>query len=78
MTHDEAMHAYTQLIRRWGTMWTARMNIPKADWDLIEQCHKVLSIDDKRRAIGLPPTRRPNTLIQEQYERAWAEKQRLK
>lgn len=57
MTRDEAMTTFRELVRRHGLRWTAR-DIPQVHWDLLNDCNKVLTEDDRREAIGLPRTRR--------------------
>ncbi len=47
------MHEYRQLIARYGLQWTPRGVPDQSAWDRMEQINKVLTTDDRRKAIGL-------------------------
>lgn len=51
------MQEYRALVARYGLQWTPRTVPDQSAWDRMEQLHKLLTIDDKREALGWPQRR---------------------
>jgi hypothetical protein len=53
-TREEAFTEYQTLITRYGLSWSAA--VPVQAWDRLTDAIAWLSIEDRRRAAGLPTT----------------------
>lgn len=56
MTTAEAEEQFRRLVARYGLQWTA--NVPREAFDQLAAVNRVLDEDGRRRALGLPTTRR--------------------
>ena len=51
LTKDQAITKFKQLTQRYGVQWTA--GVPRAAYDELAECNKVLTTSDRREALGL-------------------------
>jgi hypothetical protein len=58
MTRLQAMAEFRSLVARYGLQWTARDVQDQSAWDRMEAVNKILTVDDRREALGMPARHR--------------------
>ena len=53
MSKDAAMTKFKALVSRYGVQWTAA--VPREAYAQLAECNRVLSVHDRREALGLHP-----------------------
>lgn len=51
MTKEDAISAFRKLINTYGIQW--RADVPPGAWELLNKCNEVMTMDDRRAAVGL-------------------------
>lgn len=54
MTKQQAIETFKRLVALHGVEWSNRANIPARDWNAMYEANGVLSMKDRREALGLP------------------------
>lgn len=51
MTREQAKEEFRRLVQNYGLRW--RGDVPREAWERMAEANKVLTVDDRREALGL-------------------------